>query len=48
MFVSELSYEESVYPIAVQIYETYNPGAVVRIMACESEAGTSVDSGREK
>lgn len=30
---TDISFEESVYPFRVSIYETYNPGAVVRIWA---------------
>ncbi|NWX11127.1 FBXL4 protein, partial [Caloenas nicobarica] len=32
----ELAFEEPVYPTAVQILETYHPGAVVRILACSA------------
>lgn len=30
---SDISFEESVYPFRISVYETYNPGAVVRIWA---------------
>uniref|UniRef100_A0A671K4C0 F-box/LRR-repeat protein 4-like n=1 Tax=Sinocyclocheilus anshuiensis TaxID=1608454 RepID=A0A671K4C0_9TELE len=30
----ELAFEEPVYPTAVEVLETYHPGAVVRILAC--------------
>ena len=32
---SDLLYAEKVYPTEVRIYETYHPGAVVQIFACE-------------
>ena len=34
-----------IYPCKIEIYETYNPGAVVRILACDA-SGTDVDHGR--
>ena len=34
---SELRYEEPVIPAGIDIYETYHPGAVVRILACNSD-----------
>lgn len=30
----ELSFEEQVYPTAVEVLETYHPGAIIQIMAC--------------
>ncbi|XP_076838215.1 F-box/LRR-repeat protein 4 isoform X2 [Brachyhypopomus gauderio] len=30
----ELAFEEPVYPTAVEVLETYHPGAIVRILAC--------------
>ncbi|KAM9724565.1 F-box/LRR-repeat protein 4 isoform 2-T3 [Menidia menidia] len=30
----ELGFEEPVYPTAVEVFETYYPGAIVQIMAC--------------
>lgn len=30
----ELAFEEPVYPTAVEVLETYHPGAVVQILAC--------------
>lgn len=30
----ELAFEEPVYPTAVEVLETYHPGAIVQIMAC--------------
>ncbi|XP_007891133.1 F-box/LRR-repeat protein 4 [Callorhinchus milii] len=32
----ELAFEEAVYPTAVDVLETYHPGAVVRILACSA------------
>lgn len=33
MFLTEVSFERTVYPLEVAIFETYNPGALVRIWA---------------
>ncbi|XP_046846499.1 F-box/LRR-repeat protein 4-like [Xenia sp. Carnegie-2017] len=33
----DIRYSYSVYPTKIEIFETYNPGAVVRILACDSE-----------
>lgn len=35
----DLLFEEAVYPCAIAIYETYNPGAVVRILALTENPG---------
>lgn len=43
-----VSFEERLYPVAVKIYETYNPGAVVKILAADSLSGTSVDTGKTR
>lgn len=32
-FPADLKFEQAVYPYGVSIYETYNPGSVVRIWA---------------
>ena len=42
----ELSFELEVYPYKIDVWETYNPGAVVRILACDTSTGTNVDDGR--
>ena len=34
--MAELLYDIPVVPVAINIYETYHPGAVVRILACNS------------
>jgi len=34
--ILDLSFKEKVYPEHVTVYETYNPGAVVRILACDA------------
>lgn len=34
----ELEFEKAVIPTSINIYETYNPGAVVRILALHSSA----------
>jgi len=34
-FCVELGFEDKVYPLKVKVYETYNPGAVVRILCCD-------------
>ncbi|GAB1601035.1 F-box/LRR-repeat protein 4-like [Argonauta hians] len=41
----EILFERMVYPIGIKVYETYNPGAIVKIMACDRLAGTCVDQG---
>ncbi|KAL8579041.1 hypothetical protein ACOMHN_035980 [Nucella lapillus] len=43
----EVQFERRLYPVAVHIYETYNPGAIVRILGCDYQAGSSVDSGSQ-
>ncbi|XP_061186169.1 F-box/LRR-repeat protein 4-like [Saccostrea echinata] len=40
----ELEFEYEVFPTKIDIYETYNPGTIVRILACDS-SGTDVDKG---
>ncbi|XP_078320617.1 F-box/LRR-repeat protein 4-like [Crassostrea virginica] len=40
----ELEFEYEVHPTEIQIWETYNPGSIVRILACDS-SGTDVDRG---
>lgn len=34
---AELQYDTSVMPTAIHIYETYHPGAVVKILACNAD-----------
>ncbi|ELT87655.1 hypothetical protein CAPTEDRAFT_180630, partial [Capitella teleta] len=34
----ELWFEREVFPTKVEIFETYNPGAVVRILACDNQS----------
>ena len=46
--VTEVLFVERLYPVSIQIYETYNPGAIVRIMGCDYQGGTSVDTGRRR
>lgn len=40
----ELEFEYAVHPTKIEIWETYNPGTIVRILACDS-SGTDVDRG---
>ena len=40
---AELEYDIAVIPTSIKIYETYHPGSVVRILACNAGAQT-VDS----
>ncbi|XP_048753815.2 F-box/LRR-repeat protein 4-like isoform X2 [Ostrea edulis] len=40
----ELEFEYEVQPTKIEIWETYNPGTIVRILACDS-SGTDVDKG---
>ncbi|KAK7473474.1 hypothetical protein BaRGS_00035303 [Batillaria attramentaria] len=44
----ELTFEEKLYPVAVKIYETYNPGAIVKILATDYHSGSSVDTGKTR
>ena len=46
--VSELEYEKAVIPTAISIYETYHPGSVVRVLACNANAGTKDAPGKVK
>ena len=48
LVVTEVLFVERLYPVSIQIYETYNPGAIVRIMGCDYQGGTSVDTGRRR
>ncbi|XP_053374436.1 F-box/LRR-repeat protein 4-like [Mercenaria mercenaria] len=41
----ELAFQKKVYPLKLEIYETYNPGCVVKILACERSEDTDVDTG---
>ena len=34
---AELQYNTSVVPTSIHIYETYHPGAVVKILACNAD-----------
>ena len=36
-FQTELQYDKSVVPTSIHIYETYHPGAVVKILACNAD-----------
>ena len=46
--ISEIQFKCAVYPTEIKIFETYNPGAVVKIMACDQLCGTDVDSGQSR
>lgn len=35
--IAELQYKTSVIPTSIHIYETYHPGAVVKILACNAD-----------
>ena len=48
VIVPEVIFLERLYPVSIQIYETYNPGAIVRIMGCDYHSGTNVDTGRRR
>ena len=45
IYYTELSFHEAVYPLKLEIYETYNPGCVVKILACDRSEDTDVDTG---
>ncbi|KAH9520125.1 F-box and leucine-rich repeat protein 4 [Bulinus truncatus] len=42
----EVLFSESLYPVRIEVYETYNPGAIVRILACDRAGGTDTDNGQ--
>ena len=42
---AELEYAEALIPSAINVYETYNPGAVVRILACNSDPAEKNNPG---
>ncbi|CAL1528204.1 unnamed protein product [Lymnaea stagnalis] len=42
----EISFAEYLYPVRIEVYETYNPGAIVRILACDRAGGTDADKGQ--
>ena len=42
---TELSFERKVYPLKLEIYETYHPGCVVRVLACDRDTESDVDAG---
>lgn len=42
----EVSFEIEVFPCKIEIWETYNPGAIIKILACDSSSGSDVDSGK--
>ncbi|XP_033762682.1 F-box/LRR-repeat protein 4-like isoform X2 [Pecten maximus] len=44
----EISFDIEVFPCKIEIWETYNPGAVVKILACDSTSGSDVDSGKAR
>ena len=47
--IPDLLYDKLVWPTSIRIYEVFNPGAVVRILACDSspeELRGSVDYAR--
>ena len=33
------------YPLKLEVYETYHPGCVVRILACDRDTESDVDAG---
>ena len=35
--ITELQYKTSVIPTSIHIYETYHPGAVVKVLACNAD-----------
>lgn len=39
---SDVKFEQSVYPFRISIYETYNPGTVVRIWAKNDSSKTKM------
>ena len=45
--MTELMYDVPVIPDGIDIYETYHPGAVVRILACNANPVSSDDRNRK-
>ena len=43
-YFAEISFERKVFPLKLEIYETYHPGCVVRILACDRDAESDVDA----
>ena len=41
LFVIDVQFNDAVYPTEIEIFETYNPGAVVRILAFNSDEKTT-------
>ncbi len=46
--IAELRYSMKLIPSAIYVYETYNPGAVVRILACNSDPKDKHNPGEVK
>jgi F-box/leucine-rich repeat protein 4 len=42
IFLLDLYFEYKVYPVKIYIYETYNPGAIVRIWAYDGQTKWNV------
>ena len=48
LYVLELWFDEKVFPTKIEIYETFNPGTIVKILACDADPFTEVvQSGRK-
>ena len=43
----EMQFDTPVIPTAIDIYETYHPGAVVRILACNANPMSCGDKRRQ-
>ncbi|KAL4221974.1 F-box and leucine-rich repeat protein 4 [Mactra antiquata] len=43
----ELLFEQKVHPTKIEIFETFNPGCVVKILACQTSEDTNVDTGHK-
>ncbi|CAG5122420.1 unnamed protein product [Candidula unifasciata] len=42
----EVSFSECLFPVRIEVYETFNPGAIVRILACDRDGGSDIDRGK--
>ncbi|ESP03193.1 hypothetical protein LOTGIDRAFT_224605 [Lottia gigantea] len=42
----EVVFADKVCPTKVEVFETYNPGCIVKILACDCTSGTDVDTGQ--
>lgn len=46
VYFPEVSFSECLFPVRIEVYEIFNPGAIVRILACDRDAGSDIDKGK--